>query len=444
MVISALLFPTTGVVSSILALRNLPILAKTSLRTAARAGALCTVVYESASGRESGYCKHIARPHGRHTKATSPRNRSASTTHSWQVQRATAGIRPCASAIQGEIRQHPEPEKQHWYQELRKMFESLFEPSKRSHADATFVVSNYSLVKILAAVGQSLYGIATLYDTRGDQLNRYGYSAFGLTVIPYAYISLVNLVANLLCPEYPAMYLVESQAMRDAMEISDKREELELASFSVAAGSQHNPGSRPCPGRQSDSASRSNLWNPPGTTTQPDVVSQPGPGIQVPSTAQNVAAPLGEQSANRNIVGQVQAHSAEHQQSSQQAQGSHTLALTEVDATNVARLVPSKQRRFTGVVGALDDEWVLEWHRRHEELSVPLLTRPVWAHGDIEAYKNGQKEWPDLWAYVDWYLLNTTILPLNLLLGKRQFTSDKNHEHLQGQLATAAQRRTKL
>jgi len=57
MVVSALLFPTTGVVRSTLASVNMPILAKTSLRTAARAGALCTVMYDAPSGSRLGYSK---------------------------------------------------------------------------------------------------------------------------------------------------------------------------------------------------------------------------------------------------------------------------------------------------------------------------------------------------------------------------------------------------
>lgn len=52
-----------------------------------------------------------------------------------------------------------------------------------------------------------------MYQSRGDQVDRYGYSAFGLTVAPYAWMSFVNLCANLMCPEYPSMYLVESEAM---------------------------------------------------------------------------------------------------------------------------------------------------------------------------------------------------------------------------------------
>jgi hypothetical protein len=42
----------------------------------------------------------------------------------------------------------------------------------------------------------------------------YGYAAFGLTVIPYAIMSILNLTANLLTPEYPMLFMVQSDGMR--------------------------------------------------------------------------------------------------------------------------------------------------------------------------------------------------------------------------------------
>jgi hypothetical protein len=77
-------------------------------------------------------------------------------------------------------------------------------------------------------------GPITLYRARGDQvgehglydineltplqLERYGYAAFGLTVIPYVTMSLVNLIAHLATPHYSAMYLVHSPEMDEAIE----------------------------------------------------------------------------------------------------------------------------------------------------------------------------------------------------------------------------------
>ena len=83
------------------------------------------------------------------------------------------------------------------------------------------VSSNYNATKALIALGQLLFAINTLYETRGDQITRYGYAAFGLTVAPYAWMSFINLLGNLVCPDYPTMYLVEnsvSQMLRKQLE----------------------------------------------------------------------------------------------------------------------------------------------------------------------------------------------------------------------------------
>lgn len=47
------------------------------------------------------------------------------------------------------------------------------------------ISSNYSASKGLIAILQLVYGSFTIYRTRGDQVARYGYAAFGLTVAPY-------------------------------------------------------------------------------------------------------------------------------------------------------------------------------------------------------------------------------------------------------------------
>jgi hypothetical protein len=71
-------------------------------------------------------------------------------------------------------------------------------------------------MKILIGLGQAIFAVFTLYKTRGDQIARYGYAAFGLTVAPYAFMSIINLVGNYFCPTYPAMYMVESSVMAEA------------------------------------------------------------------------------------------------------------------------------------------------------------------------------------------------------------------------------------
>lgn len=122
--------------------------------------------------------------------------------------------------------EHDEPEEKPKLPVLRRQWAKLsspFLPQKRKHIT---LACSYSSVKILVSIVQLLYAISTLYESRGDQIARYGYAAFGLTVAPYAWMSLVNLVGNLICPQYDAMYIVESSdldALREEIAAGDMR-----------------------------------------------------------------------------------------------------------------------------------------------------------------------------------------------------------------------------
>jgi hypothetical protein len=76
--------------------------------------------------------------------------------------------------------------------------------------------SSYSFTKSAVAIGQTIYASITLFRARGDQITVYGYAAFGLTVIPYIIMSVLNLVAQVLAPDYSALYMVHSEEMEEA------------------------------------------------------------------------------------------------------------------------------------------------------------------------------------------------------------------------------------
>tara|TARA_R110002003_G_scaffold391_13_gene19494 strand:+ start:1459 stop:3270 length:1812 start_codon:yes stop_codon:yes gene_type:complete len=78
------------------------------------------------------------------------------------------------------------------------------------------VSATYNMVKALIALAQSAYALTTLYRARGDQISQFGFAAFGLTVAPYAVMSIMNLIGNLCRPEYPSLYMVESSIMDEA------------------------------------------------------------------------------------------------------------------------------------------------------------------------------------------------------------------------------------
>src|SRR5208282_5232667 len=75
---------------------------------------------------------------------------------------------------------------------------------------------SHNVMKSLIAIIQLMFACITLYRTRGDQLDRFGYAAFGLTVTQYAVMSLVNLIANISTPDYSSLYMVRTEIMDEA------------------------------------------------------------------------------------------------------------------------------------------------------------------------------------------------------------------------------------
>ena len=72
-------------------------------------------------------------------------------------------------------------------------------------------------LKPLFAIGQVIGGIITLLRARGDQIRQFGRAAPFLTVIPYILMSIINLVCNLVAPDYSTLYMVRSQEMDEAI-----------------------------------------------------------------------------------------------------------------------------------------------------------------------------------------------------------------------------------
>ncbi|KDQ51952.1 hypothetical protein JAAARDRAFT_210755 [Jaapia argillacea MUCL 33604] len=72
-----------------------------------------------------------------------------------------------------------------------------------------------SWVKMAISVAQLVYSCVTIYRTRGDQLDRYGYAAFGLSVFPYTFMSLANFVCVGLAGEYSSVYVLRTAIAKE-------------------------------------------------------------------------------------------------------------------------------------------------------------------------------------------------------------------------------------
>ncbi|KAF1963813.1 hypothetical protein CC80DRAFT_460797 [Byssothecium circinans] len=86
-----------------------------------------------------------------------------------------------------------------------------------THPSSTIEVSaTYNVVKAVMALVQAFYATSTIFMARGDQIEQFGFAAFGLTVAPYAVMSMINLIGNLCRPDYPSLYMVENGVMDEA------------------------------------------------------------------------------------------------------------------------------------------------------------------------------------------------------------------------------------
>lgn len=77
----------------------------------------------------------------------------------------------------------------------------------------TRLASARDFPRILFSLTQTISGAYALYNARGSQIERYGYAAFGLTVIPYIVISIINFIGSLLTSEYGTIFVVHSSIM---------------------------------------------------------------------------------------------------------------------------------------------------------------------------------------------------------------------------------------
>jgi hypothetical protein len=115
-------------------------------------------------------------------------------------------------------------EQQHWWRKSRSVVAPETSPASLDAESkpedicrCTSIASVYSFSKGIMAIFQTVYASMTLYQTRGSQISHYGYAAYGLTVVPYLLMSVINLLGTLLTPDYPTMYLVRSEVMVEAV-----------------------------------------------------------------------------------------------------------------------------------------------------------------------------------------------------------------------------------
>ncbi|KAK3376399.1 putative pogo transposable element [Lasiosphaeria ovina] len=208
--ILALLFPGTGIAKAMGAIESRAIFAPTKLQMAARAGALYMVAPVKALKRRP------ARPRssqdaGEDGNGSGGMPRFLSTTMHG-VCRLPKGYCFIPLGKGARFANDPEDDPASVGKRLLSGLTSAFRPQR---TDRPAIACDYNVIKIIVAIVQLAFALVTLYRTRGDQITMYGYAAFGLTVAQYAWMSLLNLIGSLVCPNYPSIFVVESQTLKD-------------------------------------------------------------------------------------------------------------------------------------------------------------------------------------------------------------------------------------
>ncbi|CCM04104.1 uncharacterized protein FIBRA_06264 [Fibroporia radiculosa] len=96
------------------------------------------------------------------------------------------------------------------------IMKTSLEPTK-----GIMLARSQSWLKMAVSIAQLLAASITIYRSRGDQLYRYGYAAYGLTVIPYAIMTAANFMAMYLISDYPCIYVLRTSIVEEAAKRPD-------------------------------------------------------------------------------------------------------------------------------------------------------------------------------------------------------------------------------
>jgi hypothetical protein len=101
---------------------------------------------------------------------------------------------------------------------IKAWFRALRISKSKDEEKSGVISSSYALPKVLIALFQLVYGALSLADSRGDQINQFGYAAFGLTVAVYTVMAGINLIGHLLTPDYSTLFVVHNEVIEEILQ----------------------------------------------------------------------------------------------------------------------------------------------------------------------------------------------------------------------------------
>ena len=103
---------------------------------------------------------------------------------------------------------------------------ALIVPSQRRHRDEIAPAFRKSgeiklcrsteVASAVIGIAQVIFSSITIYRARGDQIEKYGYAAYGLSVYPYLLMSVANLTKLAVCGRYPYAYVLRTATLVEA------------------------------------------------------------------------------------------------------------------------------------------------------------------------------------------------------------------------------------
>ncbi|TGO86197.1 hypothetical protein BPOR_0325g00060 [Botrytis porri] len=244
----ALFFPMSGLLRALNAIVRLPILARNELEKACRAGALCMVVRAPHWRPKPGqkFSVGVVLEDDRDVEDTDPEGQSGRDS-SQTIKANMITYLPSYAREQSSTWIHFDSvwarscvnlrlSRVHGTYDLPEGYEFAIVPrntflisqvASDTHGDprlSSEISASYSVLKAVASLIQVVAAFTTLLSNRPDLISRWGYASYHLTVIPYLAMTLVNLISNMVSPDYSCLYMVRSETMVEAEKLGGRFE----------------------------------------------------------------------------------------------------------------------------------------------------------------------------------------------------------------------------
>ncbi|TGO22119.1 hypothetical protein BPAE_0181g00020 [Botrytis paeoniae] len=244
----ALFFPMSGLLRALNAIVRLPIRARNELEKACRAGALCMVVraphWRPKPGQkfsvgvvlEDDRDVEDTDPEGQFGHDSSQPIKANMITYLPSYAREQSSTWIHFDSVWARSRVDLRLSRVHGTYDLPEGYEFAIVPrntflisqvASDTHGDprlSSEISASYSVLKAVASLIQVVAAFTTLLSNRPDLISRWGYASYHLTVIPYLAMTLVNLISNMVSPDYSCLYMIRSDTMVEAEKLGGRFE----------------------------------------------------------------------------------------------------------------------------------------------------------------------------------------------------------------------------